>query len=107
MALDAGGTVEAELGGHDDLIAAPGDGPPDEGLVVPVVAVAVGGVDEGGAGVEGVGQGAERPVVVDLAVHPRRQDHRAEANGGDLAGAEATGGEGGGGAGHGATIRRP
>ena len=46
-----------------------------------VGAVTVGGVDEGGAGVQRGVQRTDAAVVVDLAVHAGREHHRAEADG--------------------------
>ncbi len=58
---------EAELGGQHDLVAASGDGPSDQFLVVPG-AVEVGGVQEGHPEVEGMVQGRDRLGVVRGAV---------------------------------------
>jgi len=77
----AGAAVDAELGGQLDLVAAAGDGPADQDLVV-AGPVNVGGVDEGDAEVQGPADGGDRLVPVGPAVelaHP----HAAEALRGD------------------------
>ena len=80
VALHALGEVEAELGGDHDLVAAAGDRAPDQLLVV-APAVAVCGVDERRAGADRVVERRQAALLVDLAVHPRRQHHRAEPDG--------------------------
>ncbi|GAB7033604.1 hypothetical protein JCM4914_50650 [Streptomyces platensis subsp. malvinus] len=65
---DAVGEAEAEFRGEHDLVAAAAQRPADQLLVVAVGAVAVRGVDEGGALVDGGEQGGGAALLVGLAV---------------------------------------
>jgi hypothetical protein len=88
VGLCAFGDPQPELRGHHHVVAPSGDRLPHQDLVVPIGPVGVRRVDERGPGVEGMVQGSDRLVVVDLAVHPGRQDHGAVADGRNLQGAE-------------------
>jgi hypothetical protein len=76
------------LGRDDGVVAAPGEGAPDELLVV---AVAVGGVDEAGSAVQDVAQGGQARRLVAGAVEAD-EDHRAVADRRDGEGGEVPGG---------------
>jgi hypothetical protein len=85
---DALGRVRAPehdppLRGNLDLVAAAGDGPADQPLVVAVGAVGIGRVDERRAGGDRVLQRAHGALVVVVAVHAVDEDHGAVADGGD------------------------
>lgn len=69
VALGALGDAEAELGGDGHAVPAALEGLADDAFVVAVGAVAVGGVDQGGALVECGAQCGDGSLVVDLAVH--------------------------------------
>jgi hypothetical protein len=71
---------DAPLGGELDVAAPAGDRAADQALVV-AAAVGVGGVDQGGAGVDRVPQRAQGALVVRGAVHAVDEDHRAVADG--------------------------
>ena len=81
----AGVGDQPELGGDDDLVAAPGDGAADD-LLAEVRAVDLRGVDVGDAEVEGAVDGADRLAVVQgaLAGVGAGHGHGAEADAGDL-----------------------